>query len=65
MNYINLELSSLKKKDLKILQEDNGLNSISNLKTLINDYLSGKNINLFEKIEVLDIDLTLKDGFQR
>ena len=38
-------------------------NLISNLIILINDYLSGKKFNLYDKINDLKVDLNIKDEF--
>ncbi len=55
----NETLAYIKQKELTIV--DNSL--IKNLQELINDYLSGKNINLYEKLKDHNIDLQLKEKF--
>jgi methylated-DNA-[protein]-cysteine S-methyltransferase len=56
-------LAYIEKNQLNNIEENNEPASIKNLKTLINEYLSGKNINLFKKIKSLNIDLLLDDKF--
>ena len=45
------------------LVETNESKVILSLKELINDYLTGKKVNLYEKVHELDIDLNLKKKF--
>ena len=58
LDYLEINNLNLKKG---INQNEDHL--IQNLIIIINDYLSGKKYNLYEKINDLKIDLNLKDKF--
>jgi O-6-methylguanine DNA methyltransferase len=56
-------LSYVKQEELIGYDEENDFNAIKELKNLINNYLSGNNINLFTKSRNLKIDLAIDKKF--
>ena len=68
INFFKREKDILDYLEINNLNLKKGINQnvdhlIQNLIIIINDYLSGKKFNLYEKINDLKIDLNLKDKF--
>ena len=55
--------SYITQNGLTILKEENILDLIREIRSLINNYLSGEKINLFNKIKGLQIDLAIDQKF--